>query len=61
MGAATRKNKPRAVVQRGCSDDRLSSCVQEGETTLDEASLQNLLALFELLDQWGLGAKDHEA
>lgn len=60
MGAAIRTNKPTAIVQCGCSDDRLPPSVPEAARTLDEASLRTLLALFELLDRWDREAKDHE-
>ena len=60
MRAAIRTNKPRAIVQCGCSDDRLPPCLPEAERTLDEVSLRALLTLFELLDRWDLEAKDHE-
>lgn len=60
MGAATRTNKPTAIVQCGCSADRPPTCLPEAERTLDEVSLRTLLSLFELLDRWDREAKDHE-
>ena len=60
MAAVIRTNKPTAIVQCGCSDDRMPPCLPEAERTLGEASLRTLLTLFGLLDQWDLEAKDHE-
>jgi hypothetical protein len=60
MGAAIRTNKPRTIVQCGCSGDRLPPCLPEADRILDEASLRSLLTLFELLDRWDLEAEDHE-